>query len=455
MVLIKSISGIRGTLGGVQGDDLTDKDVRDFVSSYALILKSEYKNVLVVVGRDARQSGKRFIKIVIETLLEFGVNVLDIDLTTTPTIEVAVIDKQAQGGIMISASHNDEQWNALKFFNSCGEFISKETGNQLLERVDKGFLHNTSKEKGVYSKEDFIIKHIDFIKKLDLVDIKKIKSSNFKVVVDGINSTGGVAVPLLLHELGVSDIVKINCKPNGDFAHNPEPLSKNLKELSKAVVDYDADLGIAVDPDVDRLAIVSEDGSFFGEEFSLISCADYVLSKKSGSVVSNLSSSKYLKELANSRKCDYHYSAVGEVNVVEKMKEVNAVIGGEGNGGVILPDLHYGRDALVGVALLLTFLSQEGVKASILRKRYPFYFMIKDKVNLSNDVNIDDVFCKLKKTYNNCTIIDIDGLKIEFDNEWLHLRKSNTEPIIRLYGEGEDELKLKKLIQKTKSIIYE
>ena len=455
MVLIKSISGIRGTLGDNEGHDLTDKDVVKFVSSYANILKSESNKNLVLVGRDARKSGARFNKIVVKTLIDFGIDVLDINLTTTPTIEVAIVLKKAQGGIMISASHNDNKWNALKFFNSKGEFISKEKGEKILELYKNDSFCTSNNGKGQYYREDFIKKHIDAIKNLDLVDVQKIKSKNYKIVVDGINSTGGLAVPMLLEEIGVKNILKINCNPDGNFAHNPEPLSKNLKQLRDHVLSSKADLGIAVDPDVDRLAIVSNDGSFFGEEYTLVSCADYILSQQLGPTVSNLSSSKSLKELTEKYNCKYYYSAVGEVNVVEKMKEVGAVIGGEGNGGVIYPDLHYGRDALVGIALFLSLLSNKDKTTSELRKEYPFYCMIKDKVSLFEDFKIDDVFNKLKNIYSNANIINIDGLKIEFDKEWLHLRKSNTEPIIRIYAEGNDEIKLRKLIDETKNIINE
>ena len=340
---------------------------------------------------------------------------------------------------MISASHNDNKWNALKFFNSKGEFISKETGEQILELYKNGSFSDSHNEKGQYFKEDFIQQHIDAIKNLDLVDIKKIKSKNYKIVVDGINSTGGLAVPMLLEEIGVKNILKINCNPDGNFAHNPEPLSKNLKQLRDHVLSSKADLGIAVDPDVDRLAIVSNDGSFFGEEYTLVSCADYILSQQLGPTVSNLSSSKSLKELTEKYNCKYYYSAVGEVNVVEKMKEVGAVIGGEGNGGVIYPELHYGRDALIGVALFLTQLAERKVSAKALRDSYPNYFISKNKIELTSEIDMDAILFDLAEKYKKEKITTIDGLKIDFEEGWVHLRKSNTEPIIRIYAESQGE----------------
>ena len=438
MPLIKSISGIRGTIGNRIGEDLTKEDIVLYTRSFVLFLENEKRiNVKkIVVGRDARISGKMIEDLVLGTLTKMGVNVVCLGLSTTPTVEIAVPLENADAGIIITASHNPKNWNALKLLNSKGEFINAEDGESLLKIANSNPAEFNAKDIGVVEfKHDYFDIHNNMIINLPLVDIDLIKSKNFKVVVDAVNSTGGIAVPNLLKKLGV-EVIKLYCEPNGEFPHNPEPLKENLSDLSKLVIKEKADLGIVVDPDVDRLAFVSENGEVFGEEYTLVACADYYLKNKPGITVSNLSSSRALKDVTKSNGCEYFSSAVGEVNVVEKMKEKNAVIGGEGNGGIILPELHYGRDALVGIALFLTHLSVSDISCSELRKKYPNYYMSKEKVELSNGIDVDLIIDNIRSKYSHEKINSIDGLKIDFEDSWVQLRKSNTEPIIRVYSEA-------------------
>ena len=441
MPLIKSISGIRGTIGNRIGEDLTKEDIVLYTRSFVLFLENEKRiNVKkIVVGRDARISGKMIEDLVLDTLIKMGVNVVCLGLSTTPTVEIAVPLENADAGIIITASHNPKNWNALKLLNSKGEFINAEDGESLLKIANSNPAKFNSKDRGVVEfKHDYFDIHNNMIINLPLVDIDLIKSKNFKVVVDAVNSTGGIAVPNLLKKLGV-EVIKLYCEPNGEFPHNPEPLKENLSDLSKLVIKEKADLGIVVDPDVDRLAFVSEKGEVFGEEYTLVACADYYLKNKPGITVSNLSSSRALKDVTKSYGCEYFSSAVGEVNVVEKMKEKNAVIGGEGNGGIILPELHYGRDALVGIALFLTHLSVLDISCSELRKKYPNYYMSKEKVELSNGFDVDLIIDNIRDKYSHENTNSIDGLKIDFDDSWVQLRKSNTEPIIRVYSEARSQ----------------
>jgi len=438
MPLIKSISGIRGTIGNKKGEDLTKEDIVLYTRSFVLWLENEKRiiNNKIVVGRDARISGKMVEDLVLDTLTKMGVNVVCLGLSTTPTVEIAVPLENADAGIIITASHNPRNWNALKLLNSKGEFINAKDGEKLLKIANSNPLEYDNKNIGeVEFKNQYIDIHTDLITNLPLVDADLIRSKNLKVVVDAVNSTGGIAVPNLLNKLGV-EVVKLYCEPNGEFPHNPEPLKENLTDLSNLVIKEQADFGIVVDPDVDRLAFVSENGEVFGEEYTLVACADYFLKNKPGITVSNLSSSRALKDVTESYGCEYFSSAVGEVNVVEKMKEKNAVIGGEGNGGIILPELHYGRDALVGIALFLTHLSKLNISCSELRKKYPDYFMSKEKVDLSYDLDVDSVINDIRKKYSHEKISSIDGLKIDFIDSWVQLRKSNTEPIIRVYSEA-------------------
>ena len=463
MTLIKSISGIRGTIGGKSGENLTPNDVVKFSSAFGSWIKSGNadKEIKVVVGRDARISGEIVNKLVCATLQAMGISVVDLGLSTTPTVEIAVPEEKAHGGIIITASHNPKEWNALKLLNEKGEFISAQDGEAILKIAEEEqIVFNTVGKLGSY-KEDgsYLQKHIIKILELPLVNVKAIKSRNFKVVIDCVNSTGGVFVPELLAALGVTDIEKINCEPTGDFAHNPEPLPENLDEISAAVKKHNADLGIVVDPDVDRLALVCEDGEMFGEEYTLVSVADYVLAHTKGSTVSNLSSTRALRDITEFHGCEHHASAVGEVNVVEKMKKVNAVIGGEGNGGIIYPELHYGRDALVGIALFLshlaTFKGKTKKCCSELRAQYKDYYISKNKVELTPDIDVDQVLKEMEKKYKKQPINTIDGVKIEFDSEWVHLRKSNTEPIIRIYAESQSESTAEHLAKKIISDIRE
>ena len=438
MTLIKSISGIRGTIGGNVGEALTPLDIARYTAAYsAFIRKQDNFSNTIIIGRDARISGLMLSNIVSGTLLGCGFDVLDIGLSTTPTVEVAVQLEKAAGGMILTASHNPKEWNALKLLDCNGEFLSALDGEEILKIAeDDSFNFSNVDSLGNYTYDDsFNIKHIDEVLKLSLVDVNLVKSANFKVVVDAVNSTGGFMVPLLLERMGV-ECVKLFCEPNGHFPHNPEPLPENLTEISELVVKEGADLGIVVDPDVDRLAFVCDDGSMFGEEYTLVSVADFVLSKTPGNTVSNLSSTRALQDITDKYKGIYQSSAVGEVNVVAKMKETNAIIGGEGNGGVIYPELHYGRDALVGIALFLTHLAEKRVSARKLRDTYPNYFISKNKLQLSEDINIDMILLFLKNKYVKQKITDIDGVKIDFENGWVHVRKSNTEPIIRIYSES-------------------
>lgn len=441
MALIKSISGIRGTIGGVPGENLTPVDVVKFSAAFGTIIAAGKSHTKIVIGRDGRISGAMVRDLVVSTLTGLGIDVIDLGLSTTPTVEVAVKMENADGGIILTASHNPKEWNALKLLNNDGEFISAEIGAKVLELASKEkFDFNSVESLGrVTIDESYLQKHIDAILKYPMVNAKAIAKRNFKVVVDAVNSTGAIYVPALLKALGVNDVIVLNEEVNGKFAHNPEPLPENLRELSAAVVKHKADLGIAVDPDVDRLCFVCEDGSMFGEEYTLVAVADYILSKKKGNTVSNMSSTKALKEITIKNGGEYFPSAVGEVNVVKKMKEVNAVIGGEGNGGIIVPDFHYGRDALIGIGLFLSHLAnhKKGIKS--LRTQYPDYFISKNKIELSNGFDIKSLFDKIKKKYKKQPINTEDGLKIEFDKDWVHLRTSNTEPIIRIYSESDFE----------------
>ncbi|MBL6874535.1 MAG: phosphoglucosamine mutase [Flavobacteriales bacterium] len=438
MTLIKSISGIRGTIGGNVGDSLTPIDIVRFTSAYAKFISDQDCNSnIIVIGRDARLSGTMVSNIVSGTLIGCGFNVIDIGLSTTPTVEVAVEKESAAGGIIITASHNPKQWNALKLLNNKGEFISAVDGEKILDYAQKeDFNFSLIENIGSYNYDDtHNEKHIEDVLNLELVNVDLVRSKKFKVVLDAVNSTGGILIPKLLEKLGV-ECVELFCNPTGNFPHNPEPLPENLTEISKKVVDTNADLGIVVDPDVDRLALVCEDGSMFGEEYTLVSVADYVLSKTPGNTVSNLSSTRALSDVTNKHNGNYFASAVGEVNVVEKMKDKNAVIGGEGNGGIIYPALHYGRDALVGIALFLTNLAEKEISCKSLRKTYPNYFISKNKIDLDLSVDIAKLLKTLESKFSLNNINTIDGLKINFDDGWVHLRRSNTEPIIRIYSES-------------------
>lgn len=450
VTLIKSISGIRGTIGGKPGDALTPTDIVKFTAAFGTLMKGGKKNCTLVVGRDARMSGEMVNKLVTGTLMGLGINVIDLGLSTTPTVEMAVTNEKADGGIILTASHNPKQWNALKLLNSNGEFISEELGKQVLElgNADAFEFAEVDHLGAITEKKDYIQKHIDFILAMELVDVPAIKARKMKVVVDAVNSTGGIAVPMLLKALGVEEVVELFCTPDGKFPHNPEPLPEYLHEISSLVKRTNADLGIVVDPDVDRLALVCEDGSMFGEEYTLVAVADYVLSHKKGNTVSNLSSTRALRDVTEKHGGSYSASAVGEVNVVKMMKETNAVIGGEGNGGIIVPDLHYGRDALAGIALFLSHYAKQGKLCSILRGSYPDYHISKNKIELTPEINIDDLMEKVKAKYSKQPINTIDGVKIEFDNEWVHLRRSNTEPIIRIYAESRSEATANYLAEK-------
>jgi len=441
MTLIKSISGIRGTIGGSPGDSLTPVDVVKFSAAYGtwLIKRNSNARCKVVIGRDARISGEMVNGLVVSTLIGLGIDVVDTGLSTTPTVEMAVPFHTAQGGIILTASHNPKQWNALKLLNEKGEFISAQEGFAMLdiaEREDFNFIDVNQLGTLTYDKTS-LARHIEAIIAMPLVDRKAIADKNFKIVIDCVNSTGGIAVPALLKVLGVKDVVELYCQPNGLFPHNPEPLPENLTEISKEVVKKNAHLGIVVDPDVDRLALVCEDGEMFGEEYTLVAVADYVLKNNPGNSVSNLSSTRALRDVTEKAGGKYYASAVGEVNVVEMMKAQQAVIGGEGNGGVIIPELHYGRDALAGIALFLTHLAKYGKSCSMLRASYPDYFISKNKIELTPDIDVDEILQSIKKKYSKQPINDIDGVKIEFDKEWVHLRRSNTEPIIRIYAESQ------------------
>ena len=443
MTLIKSISGIRGTVGGAVGKSLSPFDIVKYVSSFAAFIKlSNSQSKTIVIGRDARLSGDMVSRIVSGTLMSLGFDVIDVGLSTTPTIEVAVVLQKADGGIIITASHNPINWNALKLLNSNGEFLSQKDGEKILSIAEKNeFIFSQSQNIGNYIFDNsFNDKHIDEVLNLRFANLPLIKESKFKVVIDGVNSSGGFMIPKLLDKLSV-DYVKLYCDPNGLFPHNPEPLEENLTEISKLVVSTGSDFGIVVDPDVDRLALVCHDGSMFGEEYTLVAVADYILSKNPGNTVSNLSSTRALKDITEKYNCKYEASAVGEVNVVEKMKKINAVIGGEGNGGIIYPEIHYGRDALVGIVLILSLLADKQITLKELKELYPKYYMSKNKIQLTNSINIDSILSNLKDKYSSENITTIDGLKIDFNDGWVHLRKSNTEPIIRIYSESISEKK--------------
>ncbi|TYZ12456.1 phosphoglucosamine mutase [Hymenobacter lutimineralis] len=439
MALIKSISGIRGTIGGAAGDGLTPIDVVKYAAAFGTWVLNTTQNTTIVIGRDARLSGEMVSRLVSATLQGLGIDVIDLGLSTTPTVEMAVPAKKAGGGIILTASHNPKQWNALKLLNSKGEFISDEEGKQVLLLGDsEAFDFAPVTKLGKYSTDDtFLQEHIDAILALPLVDKAAIKAKNFRVVVDAVNSSGGFAVPMLLEQLGVEVIEKLFCEPTGEFAHNPEPLPENLRDIAKVLEKGSFDVGIVVDPDVDRLALVNEDGTMFGEEYTLVAVADYVLQQNGGgNTVSNLSSTRALRDVTEKQGGSYAAAAVGEVNVVNKMKETNAVIGGEGNGGIIYPELHYGRDSLVGIALFLSHLAKTGLTMTRLRASYPNYFISKNKIELTPEINTDEVLVQMQQRYAKQPINTIDGVKIEFDKEWVHLRKSNTEPIIRIYAES-------------------
>jgi phosphomannomutase len=439
--LIKSISGIRGTIGGFHGANLTPEDIMKYTAAFGLWVIETSGQRKVVIGRDARISGQMVNNIVCGTLQSIGIDVVDLGLSTTPTVELAVHEERAGGGIIITASHNPKQWNALKLLNAQGEFISAKAGEEVLRIAEgKSIEYQEVNSLGGYSTNDtYIDKHIEMILALKLVDVKAIQAKKFKIAIDCVNSTGGLAIPKLLKALGVEEVIELYTDPSGQFPHNPEPLPENLGDLANAVRKYKCDLGIAVDPDVDRLALVSESGEMFGEEYTLVAVADYVLGQKKGNTVSNMSSTRALKDVTEKYGCEYHASAVGEVNVVQKMREEKAVIGGEGNGGIIYPELHYGRDAMVGIALFLTHLAKSGKTASILRSTYPSYHISKKKIDLDTSVNIDALFDDIEKKYSNYDVSTIDGVKIQFDKDWVHLRRSNTEPIIRIYAESNSE----------------
>ncbi|MFN8257326.1 MAG: phosphoglucosamine mutase [Bacteroidales bacterium] len=464
MTLIKSISGIRGTIGGKPGEGLSPVDIVKFVAAFAHQIKSKIdrKRHLIVVGRDARISGQMVNQLVCGTLSGMGMDVLDIGLATTPATEMEVVKHQASGGIIITASHNPGQWNALKLLDFKGEFIDDATGREMLRIAEnETFEFSPADELGtIKTGEDALKSHVDKILELPLVNKAAIAAAGFSVVVDAVNSVGGIAIPYLLERLGVNKITKLYCEPNGKFPHNPEPLPENLNEISKLVAGEKADLGIVVDPDVDRLVLVCEDGSMFGEEYTLVAVSDYILKNKKGNTVSNLSSSRALKDITQNYGAVYFPAAVGEVNVVAKMKEVGAVIGGEGNGGIIYPDLHYGRDALVGVALFLSHLALSGKKCSVLRKEYPDYYMSKNKIELKKGMDVDAILAKISEKYKNqdVELNTIDGVKVDFRDGWVQLRKSNTEPIIRVYSESksveEAALIAGRMIEELKSLIF-
>ena len=441
MTLIKSISGIRGTIGGKVGDALTPIDVVRFASAYGTWVKQKKGINKIIIGRDARPSGKMVSDLICASLSGLGIDVIDLGLSTTPTVEIAVKEEKAGGGIIVTASHNPVQWNALKLLNNDGEFLNAEEGKEVLEIANnEAYDFVEVKKLGKYSTDEtYIQKHIDKILALYLVDVEAIKNRNFKIAIDCVNSTGGIAVPLLLERLGVRNVAKFYCEPDGHFPHNPEPLPENLSFISSEMEHGHYDLGIVVDPDVDRLCFICEDGSFFGEEYTLVAIAKYILSDTIGNTVSNLSSTRALRDVTEKLGGQYHSAAVGEVNVVTKMKEVGAIIGGEGNGGVIYPELHYGRDALVGIALFLTYLAKSNKPVSMMRGMLPNYHISKNKIELTPEINIGKLLERIREKYKNNPINTIDGVKIEFDKEWVHLRASNTEPIIRIYSESETQ----------------
>ncbi|WP_343486224.1 phosphoglucosamine mutase [Allomuricauda sp. d1] len=442
MTLIKSISGIRGTIGGNPGDNLTPIDAVKFAAAYGTWLKNytDKEKLMVVIGRDARLSGEMIQNLVVSTLVGLGIDVVDLGLSTTPTVEIAVPLEKADGGIILTASHNPKQWNALKLLNEKGEFLNAEEGAKILELAEReNFNFAEVDDLGTITKNDaYIDIHVDEVLDLSLVDTDTIRQKKFKVVVDGVNSTGGIAIPKLMEALGV-EVVELYCEPTGHFPHNPEPLKEHLSDICALVVKEKADFGIVVDPDVDRLAFIDNEGEMFGEEYTLVACADYVLGKTKGNTVSNLSSSRALRDITEKHGGSYEAAAVGEVNVVAKMKATNAIIGGEGNGGIIYPESHYGRDSLVGTALFLMLLSEKGGTVSELRASYPSYFMAKKKIQLTPDLDVDGILKGMAEKYKNEDISTIDGVKIDFAENWVHLRKSNTEPIIRIYTEAKSQ----------------
>ena len=462
MSLIKSISGIRGTIGGKPGENLSPLDVVKFSAAYGTVILKNAKGSKIVIGRDARPSGEWISQLISTTLQNLGLNVIDLGLSTTPTVQMAVVAEQADGGIIITASHNPAQWNALKLLNAEGEFISAKLGEKVLQlAADEDFVFVENKKMGSYELDHtHLQKHIDAILQIPLVDIEAIRAKKFRIAIDAVNSTGGIAVPLLLECLGVEaeNITKFFCEPNGSFPHNPEPIPENLTFISSEVKNGKFDLGIVVDPDVDRLALICEDGTMFGEEYTLVAVADYVLKHIKGNTVSNMSSTRALRDVTLKAGGQYFASAVGEVNVVEMMKEKNAVIGGEGNGGIIFPELHYGRDALVGIALFLSHLAKFSGSTSRLRATYPNYFMSKNKIELTEEINVGKILDDIQEKYKKEPINIIDGVKIDFEDQWVHLRRSNTEPIIRIYAEADSETKVesltKKIIKDIKEIIH-
>ncbi|MDD4729014.1 MAG: phosphoglucosamine mutase [Dysgonamonadaceae bacterium] len=460
MALIKSISGIRGTIGGKAGNGLTPIDTVKFVAAYAAYIRktTQANSSKIVVGRDARISGDMVHKLVVGTLMGMGFDVVDIGLATTPTTGIAVTKENANGGIILTASHNPKQWNALKLLGNKGEFLDAKAGKEILSIAEsEDFVFSEVDDLGKVTTKDYLKAHIQDILALELVDVEVISKANFSVAIDCVNSVGGIVIPELLKLLGVKEVFELHCEPHGNFSHNPEPLPEHLTELASSVKSKRADVGFAVDPDVDRLAIICENGEPFGEEYTLVAVSDYVLSHTPGNTVSNLSSTRALRDVTEKHGATYTAAAVGEVNVVTKMKETNAIIGGEGNGGVIYPASHYGRDALVGIALFLTQLAKSNMKVSELRATYPSYFMSKQKIDLTPEINIDTLLSTIKEKYKKEVIIDIDGVKIEFKDRWVHLRKSNTEPIIRIYTEApspEEAVRLgKKIINEIKDII--
>lgn len=457
MTLIKSISGIRGTIGGKPGEGLSPLDAVKFVSAYGQWIKNNQSSpkIKVIVGRDARISGEMVNHLVVGTLMGMGIDVVNIGLATTPTTEIAVTEEKANGGIILTASHNPKQWNALKLLNEKGEFLSAEDGIEILSLAEKeSFTYVNVDDLGkLTERNDLLDIHIQKIIDLPLVDIQAIEKAGFVVAVDAVNSVGGIAIPKLLKALRVKETIELYCDATGDFPHNPEPLPEHLTQISKVVQEKKAHLGFVVDPDVDRLAIVNEDGTMFGEEYTLVAVADYILNHKKGNTVSNLSSSRALRDVTEKYGGRYYASAVGEVNVVKSMKETNAVIGGEGNGGVIYPDLHYGRDALVGIALFLTHLAKNGETCSSLRKKYPQYSIVKNKMQLTPELDVDKVLLALKNKFAHYNVITTDGVKIEYEHGWVHLRKSNTEPIIRIYAESKDVESANKLANEIKNEI--
>ena len=456
MTLIKSISGIRGTIGGTVGDAFTPNDIVTFTSAFSFWLKSkDTSRKKIVIGRDARLSGEIVSKIVCGTIQSMGLDVVDLGLSTTPTVEMAVVAENAIGGIILTASHNPKQWNALKLLNEKGEFISANEISAILESIEtENYHYSNVDDLGSYTvNSDYFNYHIDAIKSLPLINTEAIQKKKFRVVVDAVNSTGGIAVPLLLNSLGIDQIELINCEPTGEFAHNPEPLTENLTELIQKMKEGNFDIGIAVDPDVDRLVVICENGDPFNEEYTLVAVSDYILSHQNGNTVSNLSSTKALRDVTEARGGNYYSAAVGEVNVVEKMKEVNAIIGGEGNGGIIYPELHYGRDALVGIGFLLSYLAESNLSLSELKQKFPLYAMYKHKIDLPDDLSMDSILEKVKVKYPNYPLSTIDGIKIEMDNSWVHLRKSNTEAILRVYSEASTAEKAKAIAMEVCSLV--